>query len=132
MFGCGLIGLLVLAPLVYLVVRAFGQADPAQIGAVLFGAASFEYVLRSVALAAVVSSGSVMLSLLLAWATCARDLPFRRVMSVLVVAPLAVPCYVGAAIYLGAVSPSGFLGWIGPVLGWSPGWFSGFWASAFA
>ena len=131
MLGCGLIGLLVLAPLVYLVIRAFGQADGAQIGAALFGATSFEYVLRSLALAVVVSASSVVLSLLLAWATCARDLPFRRVMNVLVVAPLAVPCYVGAAIYLGAVSPSGFLGWLGPGLGLSPGWFSGFWASAF-
>ncbi|MED6307888.1 MAG: iron ABC transporter permease, partial [Planctomycetota bacterium] len=71
------------------------------------------------------------LSLLLAWATCARDLPGRRLLGVLVVAPLAIPCYVGAAIYLGAVSPGGLLGWIGPVLGGSPGWFSGFWASAF-
>ena len=120
-----------LAPLVYLVIRAFGQADGAQIGAALFGATTFEYLLRSLALAAVVSICSVSLSLILAWATCSDDLPFRRVLSVLVVAPLAVPCYVGAAIYLGAVSPGGFLGGIGPGLGFSPGWFSGFWASAF-
>ena len=129
--GCGLIGLLVLAPLVYLVVRAFGQADGAQVGAVLLGATTFEYLVRSLALALVVSSCSVFLSLLLAWSTCARDLPGRRLMNVLVVAPLAVPCYVGAAIYLGAVSPGGFLSGIGPQLGLSPGWFSGFWASAF-
>ena len=129
--GCGLIGLLVLAPLVYLVVRAFGQADGAQVGAVLLGATTFEYLVRSLALALVVSICSVSLSLLLAWSTCARDLPCRRLMNVLVVAPLAVPCYVGAAIYLGAVSPGGFLSGIGPQLGLAPGWFSGFWASAF-
>lgn len=111
--------------------RAFGQADGASIGAALLSANTLEYLLRSLALAAVVVVASVGLSLLLAWATCARDLPGRRLLGVLVVAPLAIPCYVGAAIYLGAVSPGGLLGWIGPVLGGSPGWFSGFWASAF-
>ena len=131
LLGCGLIGALVVTPLVYLVVRAFGQADGAQVGAALLGATTFEYLVRSIALAAVVSVCSVVLSLLLAWATCSDDLPARRWVSILVVVPLAVPCYVGAAIYLGAVSPGGFLGDLGPQLGLSPGWFSGFWASAF-
>ena len=131
LIGCGVIGLLVLAPIAYLSVRAFGQADGARIGAAIFSSSTLEYLLRSLALAAVVVVVSVGLSIALAWATCAEDLPARRLFDVVIVAPLAIPCYVGAAIYLGAMSPGGFLGWIGSGLGLAPGWFSGFWASAF-
>ena len=46
------------------------------------------------------------------------------------VCPLAVPCYVGAAVYIAALSSGGMLGFIGSTLGLRPGWFNGFWASA--
>lgn len=81
-------------------------------------------------LALTVAVCSVVLSTALAWLTLATDLPCRRVASVLVVCPLAVPCYIGAAVYIAAFSSGGLLGWVGGLLGLAPGWFSGFWASA--
>ncbi len=128
---CSLIGLLVLSPLVYLFIRAFEGGGFAETVSAIFGTDTLVYGLRSLGLAAVVAVASVSLSIMLACFTLADDLPFRRLCTILAVCPLAVPCYVGAAVYIGVFSPGGLLGGVTASLGLSPGWFSGFWASAF-
>ena len=125
-----LIGLVVLTPLAYLLVRALEGGGPERLGSFFFSLQTLGYAGRSVGLACVVVIGSVALSSALAWVTLARDLPFRRLCTMLVVCPLAVPCYVGAAVFIGVFSPRGALGGICSDLGLAPGWFSGFWASA--
>lgn len=128
---CLLIGLLMFSPLIYLVMRAFQGSGTERVGSVLLSMQTLEYAARSVGLACVVVIASLTISLALAWVTLARDLPFRRVCTMLVVCPLAVPCYVGAAVFIGVFSPRGPLGSLCADLGFAPGWFSGFWASAF-
>ena len=128
---CVLIGLLVLSPLVYLVVRAFQGSGTERLSSFFFSMQTLGYAGRSIGLACVVVIGSLLISLALAWVTLARDLPFRRLCTMLVVCPLAVPCYVGAAVFIGVFSPRGPLGSFCAELGLAPGWFSGFWASAF-
>lgn len=125
------IGLLVLSPLVYLVVRALQSSGSQRLDSFFFSLETLGYAGRSIGLACVVVVGSLMISLALAWVTLARDLPFRRLCTMLVVCPLAVPCYVGAAVFIGVFSPRGPLGSFCADLGLAPGWFSGFWASAF-
>ncbi|MBG83718.1 MAG: iron ABC transporter permease [Phycisphaerae bacterium] len=126
-----LIGLLVLSPLAYLFIRAFEGGGFAGTVSAIFSVDTLFYGLRSLGLAAVVAVASVLLSIGLAWFTLADDLPFSRIFTILVVCPLAVPCYVGAAVYIGVFSSSGLLGGVVESLGLQPGWFNGFWASAF-
>jgi iron(III) transport system permease protein len=128
---CLLIGLLVLSPLVYLAVRALEGSGTERLGSFFFSMQTLGYAARSMGLACVVVIGSLTISLVLAWVTLARDLPFRRLCTMLVVCPLAVPCYVGAAVFIGVFSPRGPLGSLCSDLGLAPGWFSGFWASSF-
>ena len=128
---CAVIGLVVLTPLAYLLIRALQGGGSERLSSFFFSLQTLGYAGRSVGLACVVVIGSVTLSSALAWVTLARDLPFRRLCTMLVVCPLAVPCYVGAAVFIGVFSPRGALGGLCSDLGLAPGWFSGFWASAF-
>lgn len=111
--------------------RALGPSEGARVGSFIVSARTLQYAGWSIGLAVVVTFSSCALGLLLALLTGATDLPLRRTCSVLAVAPLAVPCYVGATVFIGAFSPGGILGWFTTGLGLKSGWFSGFWASAF-
>jgi iron(III) transport system permease protein len=100
--------LLVAVPLVYLAAHALGAAgDP--------GARLPELFARSAALALVVGVAATGLAFTFAVLVEARDLPFRGAVSVLLVVPLAVPCYVGASAYLAGLAPSGPFGRLLPV-----------------
>lgn len=111
--------------------RSLDGATVERFGEFLLSGRTLEYALRSLGLACVVVFASLLIAMLLVWFTLARDLPFRRTCTMLVVCPLAVPCYVGAAVFIGIFSTRGPLGGLNEQLGLSPGWFSGFWASAF-
>ncbi|MCH2146053.1 MAG: iron ABC transporter permease [Phycisphaerales bacterium] len=126
-----MIATLALTPLVYLIIRALGESEAARVGSFLSSGRTLEHAGRSIGLAAVVTCSSTVLAFLLALCTGAIDLPFRRTCTILSVCPLAIPCYVGATVYIGAFSPEGMLGGITTGLGLRSGWFSGFWASAF-
>jgi iron(III) transport system permease protein len=131
-FLCLLIGLLALTPLAYLLIRTVGEdGGGARASSFLFSLRTLEHAGTSLGLAAVVTTASTLVALLLALCTGASDLPFRRTCTVLVVCPLAIPCYVGAAVYIGTFSPGGLLDGMNQALGIRYGWFSGFWASAF-
>jgi iron(III) transport system permease protein len=101
-----LVTALVLLPILYLVIRAL-SGGVGEAGELLLRSSTFWLAARSVALAGVVTVCCLALALPLAWLTALTDVPGRRVWAVTAVAPLAVPCYVGALVYLAALEPTG-------------------------
>jgi len=66
-----------------------------------------QVLLRSVALVAVVTAGSVLIGVPLAILTAQTDLPFSRSFTVLSALPLVVPSYLGAFAAVSAFGPHG-------------------------
>jgi iron(III) transport system permease protein len=96
---------LALAPLVYLVIRGAGAVGgPLDLA---LRPRTLEVLLNTVLLAVTVGGMAVIVGLPLGWLTARTDLPGRRIWSVLVVAPLAVPSYVLAFALIAAVGPGG-------------------------
>lgn len=62
---------------------------------------------RTVLLSTTVSISAVVVGTGLAWLLVRTDLPGRRILRVLVVLPLVLPSFVGAAAFLAAVAPGG-------------------------
>lgn len=95
-----------LLPVAYLVLRVWGAgvfwdevtAQPTR-----------DALTRTAVLAAATTTGAVAISLPLAWLTTRTDLPLRRMWTVLLVLPLAVPSYVGAFTFVAALGPRGML-----------------------
>lgn len=110
------VGVAMLLPLSYLVIRALSGGEEAWD---LVLRARTAYVLgRTVLLAAIVSAASVLIAVPLAWLTVRTDMSFRRIWSVLVALPLVVPSYVGAFLFVSALGPRGLLQQLlEPVLG---------------
>ena len=98
-------------PALYLAVRAADSGETA-IDAILdFSTAAILW--RSIQLVALVTLGSVLIAVPLAWLTVRTDLPYRRVWAVASVLPLAIPSYVGALAFISAFGPKGLLqGWL--------------------
>ena len=105
-------------PLVYLAVRTIETARQRGI-ADLFTDRVPALAARSLALAAVVTAGCVVLGVGSAFLVTRTDLPGRRVFGVLAALPLAVPSYVAAYAWVAAVHL------VDPLFG-----FEGFWAAA--
>ncbi len=103
-----LVGLLALLPLAYLVYRALGVGVE-DAAALLWRGRTLRIVWNSVALAAGVTLVSAVVALPLAWLTVRTDLPGRRVWTVLIAMPLAIPSYVGAFALVGMMGPKGML-----------------------
>lgn len=82
-------------PLIYLAVRAL-SAGPAEIVDVLWRQRTLVLLARSVGLAAVVTTVSVVVGVGWAWLVTRSALPGRRVWLVVGVLPLAVPSYLAA------------------------------------
>jgi iron(III) transport system permease protein len=118
--------LLVALPLVYLVVRA-AEGE----GALAGGAVLVPLVARSAGLAITVGLVASALALVFAVLVEARDLPLRRVLSVALVVPLAVPCYVGATAYVAGLAPRGPFGRLLGAVGIGPVHPEGFGWAAF-
>jgi iron(III) transport system permease protein len=91
---------LTLVPLVYLVVRA-SEDGWSGVSATLWRSRTLELTLRSLELAAVVTVLCLVLGTSMAWLVTRTDLPFRRVVRVLVGMPLALPSYVAAWSWIG-------------------------------
>lgn len=96
-----------LLPIVYLAVRA-GQAETVSWDLILRNRTVW-LALRSVGLAAAVTSAAVLVGVPLAWLTVRTDLPARRIWGVLLALPLVIPSYVGAFALLAALGPRGML-----------------------
>ncbi|MBT2509913.1 iron ABC transporter permease [Streptomyces sp. ISL-98] len=101
-----------LIPLVYLAVRV-SEAGWTRIADEVFTARTGVLVIRSVALAAVVTAACAVLGAASAFLVTRTDVPGRRVFGVLAALPLAVPSYVAS------------FAWVSTVEG-----FEGFWAAA--
>jgi iron(III) transport system permease protein len=114
---------LVAVPIVYLAVRASEGAGGwrALADAGLVGLAG-----KSALLALTVGAIATALALGLAVLLVADDLPLRRLASVLVVLPLAIPSYVAAAAYVAGLSPRGPFGPLLAAIGVGPVFPSGF------
>ena len=93
-------------PLVYLVVRAAGSGKAWE---VLTRSSTGELLLRTIALVLAVTAAAALIGVTLAWLVVRTDLPFRRLLGVLVALPLVIPSYVSALCLLGAFGPRGLL-----------------------
>ncbi len=96
---------LVVLPVAYLAIRA-AEADASSWDLILRGRTAWLGV-RTVGLAASVTTAAIALGVPLAWLTTRTDLPFRRVWSVLLALPLVIPSYVGAFVLISALGPRG-------------------------
>lgn len=90
-----------LVPLVYLVVRTAGIAAEQGLDVLVTGR-TLELAAHSVALAAVVTLGCVVLGVASAFLVTRTDLPGRRAFGVLAALPLAIPSYVAAYTWVAA------------------------------
>ncbi len=102
-----LVGLAMLLPLAYLIIRSAGATQEAW--ALLLRPRTLHILGRSVLLMGTVVATSTALALPLAWLTARTDLPFRRVWEVLTALPLVIPGYVGAFVLVSALGPKGLL-----------------------
>lgn len=106
----------VVAPVVYLIVRA-AQAEPAEALDILWRGRHAWLFLNTLTLAAGVLVASTAIALPLAWLTTRTNLPGRRAIVILSILPLAMPGYVVAYGLLGATGPTGMLAnWTGIVV----------------
>jgi len=118
--GIVALGLLVVVPALGLLVHAvdppadpFGGAPPS-LATLLMAPGTAGLVLRTLALAAGVSAGSVVLGTLLAWSEHRLDLPGARWLGMLTLLPLALPSYIVAGTVRSAMGRGG---WLGSALG---------------
>ncbi len=91
-----------LVPLGYLLVRV-GEAGPARVADLVLRERTVLLVGRSLLLCALVTAACLVVGAGLAYLVARTDLPGRRVVGVLAPMPLAVPSYVAAYGWLGAV-----------------------------
>lgn len=101
------VGVAMLLPLVYLVVRGTEASEEAW--DLLLRWRTVHILGRSVLLVAAVTGISVAIAVPVAWLTARTDLPLRRVWMVLTALPLVIPSYVGAFLMVSALGPKGLL-----------------------
>ncbi len=101
-----LVGLAVLVPIGYLVVRAL-DADPSTLRTLVLRARNLELFANTIALATVVIAVSTLVALPLAWLTTRTNLRGRFVVTLLSILPLAIPGYVVGYALLGIGAANG-------------------------
>jgi iron(III) transport system permease protein len=102
------VGIGVVVPLVYLLLRAF-DADTAELASILIRDRTLRLFLNTITLTVAVLFSTVLLSLPLAWLTTRSDIKAPSVFTLLGVLPLAMPGYVMAYAFLGLTGPAGML-----------------------
>ncbi len=102
-----LVGAATALPLAYLAIRSLGAS--AEAWELFFRARTAQILWRSAQLALIVTSGTLVLGVPLAWLTTRTDMPFRRSLSALCALPLVAPTYVGAFLIISALGPRGLL-----------------------
>ncbi len=106
--------LLMVAPLVYLVIRASEGGQ--ELVDLLWRDRTVEILRNTVVLTVVVTLASLALALPIAWLTTRTDLPWRRFWAVITTLPLVIPSYVGAYVVIAALGPRGIVqGWLEPL-----------------
>ena len=84
-----LVGAAMALPLAYLAVRSLGA--PSEAWELFFRFRTAQILWRSILLVLVVTSGTLLIGVPLAWLTARTDMPMRRLLSVLVALPLVIP-----------------------------------------
>jgi iron(III) transport system permease protein len=112
--AAALVAAAMLLPASYLVLRVSDEGSAAWDAISTPGAR--EATLRTAILALTVTASTIALAVPLAWLTVRTDLPLRRMWSVLLALPLAIPSYVGAYTLVAALGPRGVVqGWLEPL-----------------
>lgn len=131
--AAGLVALFVAVPLAYIFLRALG-ANPED-WLRLLQTRIWRLMGNTLALAAAVTSGALVIGVGMAWLTERTDLPGRKVFRWMLALPLAIPPYIGAILHLALLRARG-----GIVPQWLEGVFGfpvptpsplGFWGAAF-
>ena len=102
-----LVGLALLLPLLYLIIRSAGASEEAW--ALLLRPQTAVTLGRTILLVVTVTASSVAIAVPIAWLTVRTDLPLRRLWSVLTMLPLVIPSFVGAFLFVSALGPKGLL-----------------------
>lgn len=111
---CVLAALILVWPSVYLFLRASMVDLKAVQGLLTPGMARI--VGRSLALVLAVNGVAWLIALPLAWLSVYADIPGRRIWTVLVALPLAIPSYIGAYVLIAMYGPRGLLQqWLAPL-----------------
>lgn len=103
-----LISAALLLPPLYLGFRSF-SGGLAEVAEVVLDPDTLLVLLRSVVLAAVVTTATVVIAVPIAWLTVRTDLPLKRLWAVLAALPLVIPSYVGGFVLVSALGPRGML-----------------------
>lgn len=107
MAAATLVGIIMLLPPLYLLVRTIGAGHDAI--DILLKPSTIQTVGRTVWLSTSVTAASVTLAVPLAWLTTSTDLPGRRVWSVVIALPLVLPSFVAAYLLASMLGPKGLL-----------------------
>lgn len=103
-------------PALYLLLRAF-DAEPAQLGEIVFRQRNLLLLLNTLKLVAVVLVIGTLIALPAAWLVTRTDIRFKKILSFLMALPLAMPGYVMAYALLGISGYYGFVRqWFGIAL----------------
>ena len=100
-----LVGAAMALPLAYLALRS--MSAPSEAWDLFFRLRTAQILWNSVLLVLVVTGGTLMVGVPLAWLTTRTDIPMRRLLSVLAALPLVIPTYVGAFLFISALGPRG-------------------------
>src|SRR5688572_30046549 len=103
----GVVAAAVLLSPVYLILRAAEQGS--NIWPLLLDSSVVAASVRTVVLTVTVTASCVALATPLAWLTVRTDLPMRRMWTVLLALPLAIPSFVGGFVMISALGPGGML-----------------------
>jgi iron(III) transport system permease protein len=102
-----LVALLMIAPAIYLLIRA-SDAGMAAFD-LLRRPRNVDIIRNSIILSGLVGISSALIGVPFAWLLERTDLPLRRLFSILSPLPLAIPSYVGALTYIEFLGPRGLL-----------------------
>lgn len=103
----GVLGLAFAVPAIYLVLVVGG--DPVTAWDYIWRDRTAALILRSFGLAASVTVTAIVLAVPLAWLLARTDLPHRRLWTVVLAMPLAIPSYIGAYTFISLLGPKGTL-----------------------
>ena len=107
LIAAGIVAAAMSLPLIYLIFQAIDSGS--EMLEYVQRGRTLQIVFRSFVLVALVSFGSVLIALPVAWITVRTDLPFRQVWAVLTMLPLVIPSYVGAFVVALVLGPKGML-----------------------
>lgn len=101
----GMVGLAMLVPVAYLLIRSVGAGEDAW--DILFRLRTAQTVGRTALLIVTVTSVSAVIAVPIAWLTARTDLPFKGMWTLLAALPLVIPSFVGAFLFISVMGPTG-------------------------